>query len=239
MRLRWTVGLLLTACGLCAQSLDQSTLLLLNHAKADKDLFGAGRPGGFSIEGQVRMNNSDLRLSAIEEEWVPPEVADRDLIGTTKGADLFIGRMLRENDIVVTGGISKQISIFNSNKSTIVTDSLLRVEDVLYARRGAAVQSGDLVVVTRRGGRMHIDNHEVRIDVNGFPAFVTGQEYLLFLSLNPSTGSYKVRADGAFLIEGSDMKPLSTIRKHPATPYLQDEQTFLEMIRSRSGEVTQ
>jgi hypothetical protein len=185
------------------------------------------------------MNNSDLRLSAIEEEWVPPEVADRDLIGTTKGADLFIGRMLRENDIVVTGGISKQISIFNSNKSTIVTDSLLRVEDVLYARRGAAVQSGDLVVVTRRGGRMHIDNHEVRIDVNGFPAFVTGQEYLLFLSLNPSTGSYKVRADGAFLIEGSDMKPLSTIRKHPATPYLQDEQTFLEMIRSRSGEVTQ
>ena len=86
---------------------------------------------------------------------------------------------------------------------------------------------------------MHIDNHEVRIDVNGFPAFVTGQEYLLFLSLNPSTGSYKVRADGAFLIEGSSMKALSTIREHPATPYLQDERTFLEMIRTKSGEVAQ
>lgn len=237
MRLKWTVGLLLTSCVLRAQSLDQNTQLLLNHAKTDKDLFGAGRPGGFSIEDQVRRSNSDLRLSAIEEEWVPPEVADQNLIGTANGADLFISRMVRENDIAVTGSISKQISIFNSNKSTIVTDSLLRVEDVLHARRGTAVQSGDLVVVTRRGGKMHIDNHEVRIDVNGFPAFVTGQEYLLFLSLNPGTGSFTVQADGAFLIEGSSLKALSTIRKHPATPYLQNEQTFLEMIRTKSAEV--
>jgi hypothetical protein len=83
---------------------------------------------------------------------------------------------------------------------------------------------------------MRVDNHEARIDVTGFPAFVTGKEYLLFLSLNPSTGSYRVQADGAFLIEGSSMNALSTIRKHPATPYLQDEQTFLEMIRTKSAE---
>ena len=239
LRLRWSVGFVLSASLLCAQSLDPNTRLLLDHAKADRDLFGAGHLGGFSLEDQVKKSGSDIHFTSIEDNWIAPEATNSTLVGTQKCADLYLGRMLKENDIAVIGTVNKQLSILNANKSKIVTDSLLDVNEVLHLRAGFNVQPGDQLIVTRPGGRMHIDGHQVQIDINGFSPFFSGKEYLLFLSKNQSTGSYTVQPDGAFLTNGNDIWALYTKGKHPAAPYLDNKQAFSEKIRNKSAEVSQ
>ena len=233
MHLRWSFAVALSSCIAIAQSSAPDSGLLLSHVQRDRDMFGAGRPGVQSLEYQVKKNNSDLRLQIIEDGLIPSEIADPTLRGMANGANLYLQRMVRENDIAVIGTVTQQISTFNTNKTKIVTDTLVRIEEVLYAPQGIHLKPGDNLVATRLGGRIQIDGHEVQVEVSGFTPFVSGNEYLLFLKSNKGTGSYNVRPDGSFLIGGRDIRPLLvTGIQHPATPFLQDAQTFAEMIRA-------
>ena len=86
---------------------------------------------------------------------------------------------------------------------------------------------------------MHIDGHKVQVEINGFSPFITGKEYLLFLSKDRNTGSYTVEPDGAFLTSENSIGPLYTEAKHPAAPYLDSKRAFSEKIRSKAAEASQ
>jgi hypothetical protein len=232
MRLRLSIFYVLAACALSAQTLDPSTQLLLDHVKADKDLFGAGVPGGFSLEEQVQKTNSGFQMVITEEGWVHPEESNPKLAGTTQAADAFLLRALRESDLVVTGKVVHQLSILNSYKSLIVTDSLFQVDGTLHAKLGFDVQPGDQLVVARLGGRVHIQGHPVRIDTNDFLPFAEGADYVLFLQQSKITDSYLVQDDGALFVNGDSIRSLYTTRKHPVAAYLSSAQGFLEAVRN-------
>lgn len=232
----WCIVFLLCASTILAQSLNPGTELLLQHAKADKDIFGAGSPNGFSLEDQVRRTNSDIQLQSREDEWIPEERSDRKLSGTRKSADIFVKRMVAENDIAIIGMVDQQISILNSHKSKIVTDSLITITDVLHQKSGFDLKPGDRIVVSRPGGEVHIDNHRVRIQTADFPPFVVATQYLLFLTRNKSTGSYLIRPDGAFLIHADTISPLSEKGKYSAALYLDSATGFLNRIRIQVSE---
>jgi hypothetical protein len=237
MRIRLGIFYVLAVCALSAQTLDPSTQLLLDHAKADKDLFGAGVPGGFSLEEQVQKTNTDIQMFRTEDGWVHPEESDPKVAGTAKAADTFLSRALRESDVVVTGKVVQQISTFNTYKSNIVTDSLFLVDQVLCTRPGFGVQPGGLLVVARPGGRMHIHGHSVRIETIDFPSFAAGATYVLFLQQSKRTDSYLVQHDGAFFVKGDSIWSLYSNEKHPVAAYLGNTQGFLEAVRNKAGEV--
>lgn len=237
MRFRFGIICMLAVCAVGAQTLDPSTQLLLDHAKADKDLFGAGVPGGFSLEEQVQKTNSGIQMLRTEDGWIHPEESDPKVAGTAKSANAFLSRELDESDLVVTGKIVRQISILNTYKSSIVTDSLLQVDELLYAKPGFDVRPGDQLVVARPGGRVHIQGHPVRIETNDFPPFFVGASYVLFLQQSKVTDSYLVQHDGALFVNGNSIRSLNTARKHPVAAYLNNTQGFLETVRNKVAEV--
>jgi len=235
MHLRRSLWLVLFASTGFAQALDPDTQSLVDHLNADRDTFGAGNARmlqlGRSLEDQAR-NTKNLSVSRIEEESIP-EFSDPKLAGTTRAADGFLKFTLANSDIVIVGRLENQLSIFNTNKTSIVTDSLLKVSNVLYDKQGIGLHAGDKIVVTRPGGRLRIDDHAIEVRVEGFPAFDAGADYLLFLHRVPVSGSYDVQRLDAFVIEGVSIRPLATKAKvHPAAPYLTSTEAFLEKVRT-------
>lgn len=124
-----------------AQPLDSSAQFLSDRANADRDLFGQGRADGLSLETQVQKNHAGLQFTMIEDKWIEKDESDRNLVGTEEGAERFFSRTLRGNDLVVVGQVLNQISILNTNKSTIVTDSLIQISDVLTRSRRLILQT--------------------------------------------------------------------------------------------------
>lgn len=235
------LSLVLAVAALCAQFPDQNTQLLLDHAKADRDLFGRG--GTITLEDQLNMaGGSCLRLSMIEDRMLYADNGNPQMLGTPEGAEMFLDRQLKESDIVVTGKIVQQISILNTTRTKIVTDSLLIVDDVLHAKPEFNVQPGSSVVIARPGGRMHINQGEVVEQQSDFAEFAVGRAYLVFLHRNgrPNAESYGLEPDDAFLLDEKDsFWSLNTKRLHPAAAYLGNGISFLQRIRDKAAEVNQ
>jgi hypothetical protein len=236
MHLRWSLYLVLAACGLGAQTLDSNSQFLLDRAKADRDIFGAGRADGFSLETQVQKSNSDIQLRIHEHKWIESDESDPELIGTERGADLYLRRTIRASDIVVSGRVLQQISILNTNQSKIVTDSLVQVEDVLYSKQAFDFQTGSTLVIARLGGRAHINGHAVSIQVDHFPPFITGGSYLFFLHKSPTSDSFLVESEDAFDLNSNGIHAVRNGQAHPAVAFLKDKGAFVDAVRKAGAE---
>jgi hypothetical protein len=189
-----------------------------------------------SLVDRVKATNSDLHLSVTEDRWVTEDF-DPNELGTQASSNKYLARMLRENDLVVLATVDRQLSLFNDSENKIVTDSLLSIDAILAKGPKIKETPGDKVVVSRLGGRMHVDGHIVTMDVNGFQGFITGKRYLLFLQEDPKTRSFIVQREGALLIDGNSLHPLATAIKHPAQPYLDDASHLFQVIRDKALEV--
>jgi hypothetical protein len=211
---------------------------LVDQANADRDTFGAGssNPNLPTLEDRVRNANSDLTLAQSGIPWLPPEESDPALLGTRQGADLYLARVLKTSDVAVVGRIAQETSVFNSSKKGMVTDSLLLVDEVIHAKRGLNLQPGSELFITRPGGTMQVDGHQIKIVDDGFPQLVVGSRYLLFLVLRPTTGSYSARAMDAFLIDGDDDRAQRNKGVHPAAAYMSNTQVFVAAVRRRAAE---
>jgi hypothetical protein len=233
LHLRWSFGLILLASAVFAQTLDRDTQLLVDHLDADKDIFGAGSPSrlqlGRSLEDQVRKGY--LSWVVFEDEMLP-DFADPKLAGTEKAAEMFLETSFAYSDIVVVVDLKKQLSIFNTNKTEVVTDSLFRIRDILYNKRKFDLRPGDKIVVTRLGGSVNVDNRVVEVHIDGFPTFDVGGNYLLFLHKTEISGSYEIGRYDAFVIDGTSIYPLAKLKFHPAAPFLTSSSSFFEKIRS-------
>lgn len=211
--------------------------MLLAHAKADRDLFGSGPGRGLSLVDRMRKSNSDITLLESRMPMFTPEEAEIPEARTPRAAEIFLLSHLRNSDIAVTGRVVEQLSLFNTDRSSLVTDAVFQIDDVLYARPGSNRAMGDTLVVTRPGGFTVVDGHRIEIRIDDFPFFITGQKYVLILRLNKPTGSYILQPRDAFWVRGESVAPLSKRGHHPVTPFLTSTGDFLGEIRAKAGEV--
>lgn len=224
-----------------AQSPDPVEQALHDQAEADRDSFGTGPSHSPlpTLEERSINTQSDLVYLLQEMSWTYPEESDLSLAGTTKGADAFLARSLAYSDAVVIGTIGRQTSIFNSTKRDIVTVSLLTISDVIYSKSGLDLTPGNGIYIARSGGTVIVSRHKVQIVNRTFPEFSTGSQYLLFLTLDSKTHSYRVRELHALLIQGDTITPIDTIESYPAQAYLSSTNAFLEALRNQIRELTQ
>jgi hypothetical protein len=239
MHFRWSLCIALAACGLGAQTLDSNSQLLLDRAKADRDIFGTGRANGFSLETQVQRTDSDINLRIDEHKWIEKDESDPALIGTKDGADMYLRRTLRASDLVVTGKVLNQISVLNTNKTKIVTDSLVRVDDVLYSKQAFDFAPGSTLVIARSGGRVHINGHTVTVQIDQFPLFASGGSYVFFLRKSQFSDSFLIESEDAFDLNGNSVRAVRKNPSHPADAYLNDKGSFLTAVRKMGAEVGQ
>lgn len=235
--MRWSLCLALVACSLAAQTIDSNSQFLLDRAKVDRDIFGTGRPDGFSLETQVQRNNSDIQLRINEHKWIERDESDPMLIGTKSGADMFLRRTLGTSDVAVIARVLNQVSILNTNKSKIVTDYLVQVDDVLFSKQAFDFRPGNTLVIARLGGRTHINGHTVDIQIDHFPPFITGGTYVFFLQKSQFSEKFLVDSESALSLDSSGIHAVRSGRKHPADAYLNDKVTFLESVRKIGAEV--
>jgi hypothetical protein len=239
MKLKCVPLLALFFCALAAQTPSQDARLISDQIRADRDIFGAGSPNPNWPNLTDRAHSATSNLTVVESgiPWLYPEESDPALRGTQKGADLYVSRAISNCKIAVIGTVTDQVSSFNSNKTRIVTDSLVEIDEVVQAKSGFDVRPGSKIVVARSGGTMEVDGRQVRVLEEGFPPFVTGSKYLLLLYLNPKSGSYSVHQTDAFLIEGQTVRPVYEKGVHPAAAYLKDTQSLIEALRNSAAEV--
>ena len=231
---------LFAALALNAQNPDPVGQGLLDQAKADRGSFGAGpRQSKLpTLEERAINAQSDLVIERSGIPWMSPEDSDPSLIGTEKSADAFLDRAISNSDAVVIGTVVRQTSTFNSSKRDIITVSLFTIENIVYAKPGVGLLPRDDIYIARPGGRMTVSGHKLQIIDEEFPEFATGSQYLLFLSLDHKTHSYRVQNAHAFLIQGSTITPVSTKKTHPAKAYLSSTDAFLDALRNRAREVS-
>lgn len=237
MRLQLSLFLAVAACSLGAQTLDSTTQFLVDRAQADRDSFGAGRPDGFSLETQVQKSNSGFQLQITEDKWVEKDDSDPSLVGTSDGAEMYFKRTLNASDLVVTGQVLKQLSILNTNKSQIVTDYLVQVNNVLYSKQAFDVANGSTLVIARLGGRVQINGHPVVIQVADFPSFVNGRSYIFVLHKSKLSDSFLIESEDAFELNGESIRAVRGGRIHPADAYLNDKESFIAATRKFGAEV--
>jgi len=132
-------------------------------------------------------------------------VANIALVGAAAEASTFLA-MSREELVagsaaVVDGRVTQVRSFWNAEHTAILTEALVRVDDVIVGEAPTFVK-----VLTFGGtvGRM-------RIEASGFPTFAKGERQLLFLYREPADGSVRVNGYrlGQYRIErgvdGSDV----------------------------------
>jgi hypothetical protein len=233
------VFIFVAALTLNAQNPDPVGQGLLDQANADRDSFGAGPDGSKrpTLEERAINAQSTLVLERSGIPWISPEESTPSLVGTTKGAEAYFDRALANSDLVVVGTIVRQTSTFNSTKRDIVTVSLFTVEDVVHSKPVSRVLSGDGIYIARPGGKMIVSGHTVQIIDDDFPEFSTGSRYLLFLTLDQKTHSYRVQSVHALLIQGNTITPVNPNRTHPTRAYQNSTNAFLEALRNRVREV--
>jgi hypothetical protein len=142
-----------------------------------------GAAAQITLPERVRQQAGQIETQVIRE--FSPGIELHDLV---KDSDLIA-------EVTVMGGQSR----LSKNQQSIETDYDVLVLNPLFSRQ-PTVRTGGKVVVTKPGGTVTIEGHQITTFEKDFPPFQTGEEYVLFLAFEQSTGHYAVRygAQGAF-----------------------------------------
>jgi len=100
--------------------------------------------------------------------------------------------------LVVDNGRSR----FTDDEQSIYSLFTIQILDAFVSKR--VLRPGENVVVAKAGGTVLIDGRSIRAEEANFPAFETGEEYVLFLTLDAAAGTYRVAygPQGAFRNDG-------------------------------------
>lgn len=153
-----------------------------------------------------------------------------------------IARLCATSDAVVTGSIVSRSAQFSAGETFLLTNYSVRVESVLKSQSGPALQSGDLVPVTRMGGVAFIDGVLVETVIAAIGLLDDG-DLLLFLKYMPESQSYctagseeSLQPLSAFSISDNSLTPQSAASID--TSRWGDARDFVEFVRrSCNGDV--
>jgi hypothetical protein len=169
------------------------------------------------------------------------------LVGAAAQASTFLA-MSREELVagsaaVVDGRVTQVRSFWNAEHTAILTEALVRVDDVVVG------DAPMFVKVRTFGGTVG----RVRIEAAGFPTFTAGERQLLFLYREPADGSVRVQgyqlgqyriqtgaegADVAIPMADAGMRLVRADRKSfalPRTERLEDLKTSVREDAERLG----
>lgn len=89
------------------------------------------------------------------------------------------------------------------------------------------------IIVTRPGGQATINGRSVRVTIYGFPLYVIGQRYLLFLGHLKTTNTFQAFNVGSFELKNGSVTPFDpNIFPSSVIVSLNSETTFLAEVRA-------
>lgn len=165
----------------------------------------------------------------------PPLGGDDPLAAPFVLAD-YLRKQACDSDAVIVGRINERTSFLTDDETFIFSDHSVVVEEVLKGNSSAHFQLGDILTVSRPGGKVKLNNgRTAEIAFSDFEPFRTGERYLLFIRYIPSTKAYQVKeGEQAFLLR--DAKVFKRTGRYLGSQISSiDETSFLNQVRSAAS----
>jgi hypothetical protein len=148
-------------------------------------------------------------------------------------------RAVMNSDLIVIGVPVQSRSLFIEDHSFLFTEYSVKVEKVL-APEHSNVLPGDMIIVSRPGGEMVIDNVPIGAIDPAYTEFLLNQRYVLMLEYIPGTSTYRAHASRTYAVRNGRVFSTSNLEKTTTPPkdlpiFLADIDTCLE----RKREVTE
>lgn len=144
----------------------------------------------------------------------------------------YLRRGACDSDAVLVGTVREKASFLTDDERFVFSDHAVAVEEVLKADPAARLEAGQLVTVTRPGGKMRLKNaRTVEIVFADFEPFRAGGRYVFFLRRVPSTGGYQVKEGGRAFRLGDDRAYKLTAQYLGAELESMSESSFLNEVR--------
>ena len=156
----------------------------------------------------------------------PPLYGDDPLAPPFILAD-YLRRQGCDSDAVVVGKIKERTSVLTDDETFIFSDHSVVVEELLKGSPSARVQPGDIITVTRPGGKVKLKNgRTAEIAFSYFEPFRAGERYVLFLRYVPSTKAYQVKEGERVFLLG-DNRVFKRTGQTPRKPAQQHGRSLL------------
>lgn len=157
----------------------------------------------------------------------------------SNAAPFELGDFLREltntSDAVLIGIVKDRASFITAEGTFVFTDYDLAVEVVLKNNAASLLHPSDQISITRPGGNIQLDGHNIRALDESLGPLVIGSRYLLFLDYIQSTGAYKAfYSQGSFRVEGNRAAKLTSEQLPADLESGVDVNIFASYIRAAS-----
>jgi len=116
------------------------------------------------------------------------------------------------SDLIVIGVPLKARTLPIEDHTFAFTQYEVRVEKVISGGQSNVVP-GDVIVVSRGGGDLTVDNVLVKAIEPAFSEFSLNQSYILMLRSIPGTTSYRALGSGTFAVKNGEVSSASTFEK--------------------------
>jgi len=148
----------------------------------------------------------------------------------------FLRKSACDSDAVLVGRIKEKAAFLTDDESFIFSDHAVAVEEVFQANPAARLEPGDLVTVTRPGGKIRLKNgRTAEIAYADFEPFRAGERYVFFLRYVPSTRGYQVKEGARAFLLRDDRVFKRTGQHLGAQLDTMDESSFLNEVRHSVG----
>ncbi|MGH9496815.1 MAG: hypothetical protein ACRD3B_17600 [Candidatus Sulfotelmatobacter sp.] len=165
-----------------------------------KTLYGTYHSNHDIARETLQGNNIELEMSSIEDFAVGPDEA---------AAPRYPSVLLRQEAcssdavlVVTPKSLDSMESNITDSGDFLYTDYLMRVMSVL---KGPDLKDLD-IVVTRPGGRMTVNGHQVHIELTGLPQYQPNMRYLLFLHHLTEINTYQASSASVRSHEGKSIQ---------------------------------
>lgn len=185
-----------------AELTDDMTARQLEHSRINSDEQ--------IPEGVIRVR--DLPASYPGQSDIRISISDT-LVDLGDSIDERLSKMVSESDLILIGSVEGSETKVSADGYSLFSDYRVRVADVVKPDSLGRTSVGDVVTVTRRGGRARVNGVEVTTEFNRSPILDVGRKrLLLFLEYLPATDDYVCNGEAsAFVVNRTGPRPISEV----------------------------
>lgn len=142
-----------------------------------------------------------------------------------------------ESNLIIVGEITTANAYLSNDKKGIYSEYVVRVKDVLKEDASNKIESGDSIVIDRRGGCIRYPNgQKVYYLASGEDLPSVGSRYVLFLTTDKQSPNYKILT--GYEIKDSKIAPLDDAPPFRNLPETR-EMNFIKTIRDKISSASQ